>query len=347
MPVRYDTIREIARDGERFSSRAVEVAGPLASAGGLFLPPLTSDPPAHKLHRDVLMPYFLPKRIAAFEPFIRDQARDLAAALAARGGGDVVTGFAQELTIAVLTKMLGVPPGEQFTDWMIRMIRIGPKDQAVRSQAVGEILAYLGGLLDEREAEPRDDLITYLAGAAIDGVPLSRKHQIGSAFLILIAGADTTWSAIGSSLWHLATHEEDRRRLVADPGLIDTAAEEFLRVYAPVSVGRIARQDTDLDGRMVGTGERVLLAFAAANRDPDVFEDPDEIRIDRKRNRHLTFGSGGHRCLGSNLARLELRVTLEEWLRVMPDFRLDGPGAIEWSGGQTRGPERVDFVVGR
>jgi cytochrome P450 len=347
MPVRYDTIREIARDGERFSSRAVEVAGPLASAGGLFLPPLTSDPPAHKLHRDVLMPYFLPKRIAAFEPFIRDQARDLAAALAARGGGDVVTDFAQELTIAVLTKMLGVPPGEQFTDWMIRMIRIGPKDQAVRSQAVGEILAYLGGLLDEREAEPRDDLITYLAGAAIDGVPLSRKHQIGSAFLILIAGADTTWSAIGSSLWHLATHEEDRRRLVADPGLIDTAAEEFLRVYAPVSVGRIARQDTDLDGRMVGTGERVLLAFAAANRDPDVFEDPDEIRIDRKRNRHLTFGSGGHRCLGSNLARLELRVTLEEWLRVMPDFRLDGPGAIEWSGGQTRGPERVDFVVGR
>jgi hypothetical protein len=347
MPVRYDTIREIARAGERFSSRAVEVAGPLASAGGLFLPPLTSDPPAHKLHRDVLMPYFLPKRIAAFEPFVRDQARDLAAALAARGGGDVVTDFAQELTIAVLTRMLGVPPGEQFTDWMIRMIRIGPRDQPVRAQAVGEILAYLGGLLDEREAEPRDDLITYLAGAAIDGVPLSRKHQIGSAFLILIAGADTTWSAIGSSLWHLATHEEDRRRLVADPGLIDTAAEEFLRVYAPVSVGRIARQDTDLDGRMVAAGERVLLAFAAANRDPGVFEDPDEIRIDRKRNRHLTFGSGGHRCLGSNLARLELRVTLEEWLRVMPDFRLAGPGGTEWSGGQTRGPERVDFVVGR
>jgi cytochrome P450 len=179
---------------------------------------VTSDPPAHKLHRDVLMPYFLPKRIAAFEPFIRDLARDLAAALAARGRGDVVSDFAQDLTIAVLTKMLGVPPGDQFTDWMIRMIRIGPKDQSVRSQVVGEILAYLGGLLDEREAEPRDDLITYLAGAAIDGVPLSRKHQIGSAFLILIAGADTTWSAIGSSLWHPATHEEDRRRLVPTRG---------------------------------------------------------------------------------------------------------------------------------
>jgi cytochrome P450 len=347
MPVRYDDIREIARDGQRFSSRAVEVAGPLAAAGGLHLPPLTSDPPEHKLHRDVLMPYFLPRRIAEFEPFIREQARALAAGLAARGGGDVVTGFAQELTIAVLTKMLGVPPGERFTDWMIRMIRVGPRDQAIRSRAVGEILDYLGGLLDEREAEPRDDLISYLAGAAIDGVPLTRKHKIGAAFLILIAGADTTWSAIGASLWHLAAHDEDRRRLAADPGLIDTAAEEFLRVYAPVSVGRLARQDTELHGRPVGAGERVLLAFAAANRDPEVFEDPDEIRIDRRRNRHLTFGSGGHRCLGSNLARLELRVTLQEWLAVMPEFRLAGQDPVEWSGGQTRGPERVDVVVPR
>ena len=97
----------------------------------------------------------------------------------------------------------------------------------------------------------------------------------------------------------------------------------------------------------MGEGERVLLAFAAANRDPDVFEAPDEIRIDRRRNRHLTFGSGGHRCLGSNLARLELRVTIEEWLRVMPDFGLAGPDPVEWSGGQTRGPERVEFVVAR
>jgi cytochrome P450 len=345
MPVSFDDIREIARDGDRFSSRAVEVAGPLESAGGLHLPPLTSDPPEHKLHRDVLMPYFLPKRIAGYEPFIRDRARQLAGALAARGGGDVVADYAQHLTIAVLTRMLGVPPGEQFTDWMIRMIRVGPKDQAVRAQAVGEILGYLGGLLDERETEPRDDLITYLAGAEIDGKPLSRKHKIGSAFLILIAGADTTWSAIGASLWHLASNDADRRRLVADPGLLDTAAEEFLRVYAPVSVGRLARQNSELHGRRIPAGDRVLLAFAAANRDPAVFEDPDEIRIDRRRNRHLTFGSGGHRCLGSNLARLELRVTLEEWLRVMPEFALTDPGSIEWSGGQTRGPERVGFQV--
>jgi cytochrome P450 len=292
------------------------------------------------------MPYFLPRRIAEFEPFIREKARALTENLAERGGGDVIADFAQPLTIAVLTRMLGVPPGEQFTDWMIRMIRIGPKDQAVRTQVVGEILGYLGQLLDEREADPRGDLITYLANAEIDGKPLSRKHKLGSAFLILIAGADTTWSAIGASLWHLGRYDDDRRRLVADPSLLDTATEEFLRVYAPVSVGRLAKEDVQLHGRTIRSGERVLLAFAAANRDPAIFADADEIRIDRKRNRHLTFGSGGHRCLGSNLARLEVRITLAEWLRAMPEFSLVRPDSVEWSGGQTRGPERVEFRVG-
>jgi cytochrome P450 len=345
MPVQYNDIRDIARDGTRFSSRAVEVAGPLTDTGGLLLPPLTSDPPEHKPHRDVLMPYFLPDRIAEFEPFIRDQAKTLIAAMVAKGGGEVVGDFAEHLTIAVLTKMLGVPPSEQFADWMVRMIRIGPKDQAVRAQVVGEILAYLGALLDEREAEPREDLISYLAAADIDGEPLSRKHKIGAAFLVLIAGADTTWSAITASLWHLATHEDDRRRLVADASLLDTATEEFLRVYAPVSVGRVTTGDVELHGRSIEAGQRVLLAFGAANRDPEIFEDPDEIRIDRKRNRHLTFGSGGHRCLGSNLARLELRITLEEWLHAMPEFELTAPDGVQWSGGQTRGPERVEFKV--
>lgn len=346
MPVSYDDIRDISRDGSRFSSRAVEVAGPLEAAGGLHLPPLTSDPPEHKPHRDVLMPYFLPRRIAEFEPFIREKARSLAGALAERGGGDVVADFAAPLTIAVLTKMLGVPPGEQFTDWMVRMIRVGPMDQTVRAQAVGEILRYLGGLLDEREAGPRDDLISYLAGAGIDGEPLSRKHKIGAAFLILIAGADTTWSAISASLWHLAVHPDDRRRILAEPELLETATEEFLRVYAPVSVGRLAQEDVCLHGRAIAEGERILLSFGAANRDPEVFDEPEEIRIDRRRNRHLTFGSGEHRCLGSNLARLELRISLEEWLRVMPGYHLVDSGSVSWSGGQTRGPERVEFKVG-
>jgi hypothetical protein len=345
----YDDVRDIARDAERFSSRAIEVAGPLEAAGGLYLPPLTSDPPAHKPHRDVLMPYFMPAQVAAMEPMIRAEARRLVAALAERGGGDVIEDYSQPLTLTVLTSILGVPPGGQFHDWMIRMIRVGPTNQAVRAEAVREIIAYLGQLIEDRAAAggEGEDLLSYLTRAEMDGEPLGRKHRIGAAFLVLIAGADTTWSAIGSTMWHLASKPADRQRLVEDPALIDTAVEEFLRFYAPVTVGRLAKEDVDLHGRCVHAGERVVLPFAAANRDPAVFTDPDEVQVDRRRNRHLTFGSGPHRCLGSNLARLEIKVTLEEWLRVMPDFRMAEGAVVEWSGGQTRGPERVEFVVAR
>jgi cytochrome P450 len=343
----YDDIRDLARDAERFTSRAIEVAGPLNAAGGLYLPPLTSDPPSHRAQRDVLMPYFMPARVAEMEPMIRGEARRLAAELARRGAGDVIEDFAQPLTLAVLTSILGVPDASQITDWMIRMIRVGPMDQQVRAAAVREIIAYIEGLLTEREqaGNTGTDLLSYLNRAQIDGEPLSRKHRIGSGFLILIAGADTTWSAIGSSLWHLATRPDDRQRLLDEPKLLDSAIEEFLRFFAPVTVGRLAREDVEAHGRCVPAGDRVILPFAAANRDPQVFQDPDELQVDRRRNRHVAFGSGAHRCLGSNLARLELRITLQEWLKVMPDFRLADGEHIQWSGGQTRGPEHVRFVV--
>jgi hypothetical protein len=343
----YEDIRDLARDAERFTSKAIEVAGPLESAGGLYLPPLTSDPPAHRPNRDVLMPYFKPAQVAEMEPMIRAEARRLVAGLARRGEGDVIEDYAQPLTLAVLTSILGVPDGSQITGWMIRMIREGPKDQQVRAGAVREIIAYLDGLLAGREqaGNTGTDLLSYLNRAEIDGEPLSRKHRIGAGFLILIAGADTTWSAIGSSLWHLATQPDDRQRLLNEPKLLDSAIEEFLRYYAPVTVGRLAREDVEAHGRRVPAGDRVILPFAAANRDPAVFDNPDELQIDRRRNRHLTFGSGAHRCLGSNLARLELRVTLEEWLKVMPRFRLADGERTEWSAGQTRGPEHVRFVV--
>jgi cytochrome P450 len=343
----YDDIRDLARDAERFTSRAVEVAGPLDAAGGLFLPPLTSDPPEHRPNRDVLMPYFMPARVAEMEPMIRAEARRLADDLARAGGGDVIEDFAQPLTLTVLASILGVEDAGQITDWMVRMIRVGPMDQQVRSDAVREIISYIDSMLQEREraGNTGTDLLSYLNRAEIDGRPLSRKHRIGSGFLILIAGADTTWSAIGSALWHLASNTRDRQRLLEHPELLDSAVEEFLRYYAPVTVGRLALADVERHGRCVHARDRVVLPFAAANRDPSVFENPDDLQIDRRRNRHLTFGSGAHRCLGSNLARLELRVTLEEWLRAMPQFRLADDEQVQWSGGQTRGPERVRFVV--
>ena len=167
------------------------------------------------------------------------------------------------------------------------------------------------------------------------------EHVLGTLALILVAGIDTTWSGIGSAMWHLATNEADRRRLVAEPELIPTAIEELLRAYSPVTMARIAAADTEIAGCPVHEGDRVLLSFPAANRDPEAFERADEVVIDRELNRHVAFGVGIHRCAGSNLARMEMRVSVEEWLKRIPEFRLVDGAEVTWAGGQVRGPRSV------
>src|SRR5690606_26426732 len=157
--------------------------------------------------------------------------------------------------------------------------------------------------IEHRKEQPGDDLISFLLHAELDGGPVPMHVIRGNISLMLIAGIDTTWSSIGSALWHLASHPEDRRRLVEEPDLIPTAVEEFLRAYSPVTMARVATRDTRLGDRDVKAGEIVLVPFPAANRDPDAFDRPEEVIIDREVNRHIAFGSGIHRCAGSNLAR--------------------------------------------
>jgi cytochrome P450 len=160
----------------------------------------------------------------------------------------------------------------------------------------------------------------------MNGEKLTGNHIGGTIALLLIAGIDTTWSAIGASLWHLAQHPEDRARLVRDSDVLPYAVEEFLRVYAPVTMARI---------------DWTLLPFPAANRDPEAFDRADEFVIDRQRNRHTAFGLGIHRCLGSNLARMELTVAIDEWMKRFPDFELSDPSGVRWSTGQVRGPREL------
>jgi hypothetical protein len=175
---------------------------------------------------------------------------------------------------------------------------------------------------------------------------LSDEHVLGSLRLLLIAGIDTTWSAIGSSLWHLARTPADRDRLIAEPELLPTAIEELLRAYSPVTMAREVMKETVISGCPVKPGNMVLLSFPAANRDPAVFPDADKVVIDRKENRHAAFGLGIHRCVGSNLARMEMTVAIEEWLKRIPDFRLDPAGQVTWSEGTVRGPRQLPVLFG-
>ena len=160
--------------------------------------------------------------------------------------------------------------------------------------------------------------------------------------LLLIAGIDTTWSAIGAALWHLAEHPEDAARLRAEPGLMPTAIEELLRAYAPVTMAREVIRDTEIDGCPIKAGNMVLLSFPAANRDPAMFPDADRVVLDRAVNPHAAFGLGIHRCVGSNLARMELTVAVETFLRRVPAFRMAGP--VRWAPGTVRGPRTLPMV---
>jgi cytochrome P450 len=163
--------------------------------------------------------------------------------------------------------------------------------------------------------------------------------------LLLIAGIDTSWSAIGASLWHLARTPADRERLVAEPGLLPTAMEELLRAYAPVTMARLVKEDMQWHGVDMKADDWILLSFPAANRDPAQFDRAGEVVIDREINRHAAFGLGIHRCVGSHLARMELRVALEVWLERIPEFTLADPSAVTWAAGQIRGPRTLPLRI--
>lgn len=243
--------------------------------------------------------------------------------------------------------MLGIPDSDhlRFRGWIHRLIEESPLAGDATLDAIVEIGGYLAAHVADHRTTRRDDIITHLLDARLpDGRALDDREILGVCILLLLAGIDTTWSAIGSSLLHLATHPGDRRRLVDEPGLIQSATEEFLRAFAPVTMAREVVEDTVVGGCPMRRGERVLLPFPSGNRDPDAFEHPDQVILDRATNRHLAFGVGIHRCLGSNLARMELRVTVQTWLERIPEFTLAQPDAVTWSAGQVRGPRTLPLT---
>ncbi len=349
LPLTWDHIAAVAYDTENFSSRDVGVLpAPPEASTTLVAPPITSDPPFHTEARRILLPFFSPRAVDSLETQTRDIAAELLDTIERRlDAGEVIADaagdYAQHIPVRVITHMLGIPREDEptFLDWAIDIFQRAADDPAIGRRATKEILAYFEEQVADRRADPRDDLISELLRAELGGAPLTPKHVLGTCFLLLMAGIDTTWSSIGASLWHLATNADDRDRLVAEPELIPQAVEEFLRAYAPVTMARIAVNDTEVGGCPVSAGDRVLLPFPAGNRDPEKFDRPAEVDIDRSRNRHFAFGIGIHRCLGSNLARMEVRVAIEAWLERFGSFALVPGVEVRWAGTQVRGPRDI------
>lgn len=350
MPVTMAAIQEIAHDTEHFSSVRVSVARP--DAPRRPAPPITSDPPDHHGHRRLLLPSFSPKRIAPMEADLREFCRALIADLDGSDHADAAEQYSQHIPVHGICQLLGVPESDadMFRDWIFRNFQLAPRDNAVRLQLMEEMNEYTDRMLALRADDPQDDLLSLIAHAEIDGEPVPEELQRGYVVLMILAGIDTTWSAIGSGLWHFAQHADERARLVAvqdDDLLWQTAVEEVLRFYAPVTMGRLVVADTEVAGCPIHAGDQTLVTFPAANHDPAAFEDAHEFRIDRAQNRHVAFGLGIHRCLGSNLARLELSVGLQEWLRAFPDYELDPARETTWANGQVRGPRNIPVLLNR
>ena len=349
LPTTYEAVKQIAYDTEHFSSRRIivrDVRPEITNSA----PPITSDPPQHKPAKQLLLPPFTPDAMKKLEPRIRVICNELIDQFIADGRCDAAARYSKHIPVRAIAHMLGIPEadGELFIRWIHEILELGIKDDDILMRAVHEMTGYFVGQIEQRRKHSTDDLISTLMNARdSNGQPLSDMHVLGSLRLLLIAGIDTTWSAIGASLWHLAKTPEDRNRLVAEPALLPTAVEELLRAYSPVTMAREVMKETVVSGCPVKPGNMVLLSFPAANRDPAVFPDADKVLIDRKENRHAAFGLGIHRCVGSNLARMEMTVALEEWLKRIPDFRLDPAGQVKWSEGTVRGPRQLPVLFAR
>lgn len=323
---RHEDIVHAAMEPEVFSSAATPRLR-------LRSVPLESDPPQHMQIRRILQPFFMPARMKTLEAATRAVAVELLAPLVAAGGGDFGPGLCQPMPPRVLLALIGQPQTDwsQIKRWCEQAYldrSSDPKDQEVFREADEGLYAYCRAIVADRRAAPRDpadDIPSALLAAQVDGEDLSDDLAVGALRLLVAAGHDSTTTAMSICLHHLARDPEAQARLRGEPDLIPAAIEEMLRLETPVlSMPRTVTRDVELQGRALRAGDRVRLVFASGNRDPRAFDRADECVLDRRPNRHMVFGHGIHTCIGAPLARIEIKVALEELLRRTTRFGVTG-----------------------
>jgi cytochrome P450 len=332
---RYDDVLWALKHPEVFSSKNVVNIG-----NDVPLIPLSVDPPEHAKYRRLLDPQFSPKRMADLEPEARLLVNEIIDEFAGRGACDFHEDFATPLPSTIFLALMGLPQDDlpQFLRWRDDTIRPQDDETATadekREAAGAAIENYFEHKIEEKRAHPDDRLLSTIVHGEIEGRPLTHAELIGTTHLLLLGGLDTVTATLDCMIVFLAQHPERRRALVADGSLVAGAVEELLRHQTPVMmVPRIVAQDYEMGGVQLQAGDSATLLIGAANCDRSEFEDASDVRFDRESNRHLAFGGGAHRCLGSHLARLELTVALEEFHRRVPDYELVAGTPISFSPG--------------
>jgi cytochrome P450 len=340
---RYSEVIEILTDWQTFSS----AQGVVSLRGGTLLIPQEMDPPDHRKYRSVLNVPLSPKQMPAHEGWIRAEARKQLATVVRSERFELLSAFAVPFPKIVALRLMGFPEQDlaELDGWVTNSIMERGSEAATLAGAA--LYGYLTTMLQERaEHLPKDDLISVVQNGQVDGAPIPVEDQISMLMLLLFGGLHTTTSALAGAIVWLADHPEDRARLKAQPGLMTTAVDEFVRFTSPAdTLSRVVTTDTELAGCPIKKGDRVMFGLGAANRDPREFDHPESVDLARYPNRHLGFGSGPHRCVGAHLAKLQLRVGLEESLSAFPNFEVEDHSALRWEGGEPRGLINVPIRV--
>jgi cytochrome P450 len=336
---RYDDVLSIVKDHEHFSN-ANELEGDEGFGGGVTLPhnPAAQrmslaemDPPQWNLVRRFLNPYFGADAMERLAPTVTEITNRFIDRFIEAGSCDLVLDLGNPVPAVVTLTMLGLPTDEWWR-WSVPLHQVvyTPRDDPAHPAFVALmgsfdwINEHIREAIDDRQRSPRDDMISALVRDDGNGPFMDSDLAFETVYTMIAAGADTSTSLLSSAFFHLATHDDDRQRLIRDPGLIEAATEEFLRFYTPTQgTARTALGDAEAGGVQFRRGDRILLAWAAANRDSSHFSDPDRFILDRPNNRHLSFAHGIHRCIGAPLARLEIQVAVREVLRRLPDYQVD------------------------
>jgi cytochrome P450 len=325
---RFADVFALASDPATWSSERTVISPP-----GLVPTIQSLDPPRHDRLRALVSLAFTPKRVREMEPRVRAIARELLAPVLEAGGGDLLTAYARHIPSRVIGEMIGIPDERipDFLHWTEAMVELPQgrtQSEAIKDPAAS-IYREFAVLLEERRRARRNDLMSALIDAKLDGQALTQEELLGFCFVLVVAGNDTTTNLIANGAVLLAEHPDQRRLLAEDPSLLPDAIEEMLRYESPAqALPRRLLRDTELHGRKLREGEQLFLLFGSANRDEREFEEPERFDARRRIKRHLAFGQGIHFCLGKSLARLEARVAFEELLARAPGYELAGP--VPW-----------------
>ncbi|WP_404477310.1 cytochrome P450 [Novosphingobium sp. BL-52-GroH] len=313
-------VQAMLRDADNFTKNGMGKWAQNIGENWLVIP-TEADPPVHTGYRKALNGHFSPQKMFAMKEQVRERAVALIDTFQERGHCDFVAEFSEKFPIFIVLDLLGLPQERmaQFLQWEKELLHTN--DWQVRGNAVRCVKDYLLEEIEARRINPRDDYITKILGFEVDGRPWNDDEVLGHCFNLYIGGLDTVTSLLGNIFNYLGSHPDKQNELRADPSLIVLAVEEFLRAFAPVTAFRIATKVIEIHGHTIMPGEYVAFCSPVVGRDPAYYEEPQEIRFDRKAP-HMSLGSGIHKCLGMHLARLELQIAVHEFVTRLPEFRI-------------------------